>query len=201
MKLSNSTTNFEKAYQILKDGHPIIFPTDTVYGLGALPNEKSIKKIYELKQRDAEKKIIALVSGIDMIHQIADDVDDVVVKKFMPGPLTIVFKAKNSMRDIVGDTIGVRIPNNELALELLKYVGGILMTTSANISGEPPATKLENISKNLLSNIKYTIVADSPLSGVPSTIVSYIDKKYTLLRKGEIPFNEIINLGGPILER
>lgn len=201
MKSSKCTTNFENAYKILKEGHPIIFPTDTVYGLGALPNKKSIDEIYRLKHRDANKKIIALVSSIDMIYKIAENVDEKIIKKFMPGPLTIIFKAKKNMYDIIGDTIGVRIPNSKIALELIDYVGGILMTTSANISGEPEVTNIEDISDKIISEVKYVIVDDNKLSGIPSTIVSYIDNKYTLIRKGEIPFEEIINLGGSVFER
>lgn len=201
MKSSKTSSNFENAYKILKEGHPIIFPTDTVYGLGALPNKKSIDEIYRLKHRDANKKIIALVSSIDMIYKIAENVDEKIIKKFMPGPLTIIFKAKKNMYDIIGDTIGVRIPNNKIALELIDYVGGILMTTSANISGEPEVTNIEDISDKIISEVKYVIVDDNKLSGIPSTIVSYIDNKYTLIRKGEIPFEEIINLGGSVFER
>lgn len=201
MKSSKTSSNFENAYKILKEGHPIIFPTDTVYGLGALPNKKSIEEIYRLKHRDANKKIIALVSSIDMIHKIAENVDDKIIKKFMPGPLTIIFKAKKNMYDIIGDTIGVRIPNHKMALELIDYVGGILMTTSANISGEPEVTNIEDISDTIISKVKCIIVDDNKLSGIPSTIVSYIDNKYTLIRKGEIPFEEIINLGGSVFER
>lgn len=201
MKSSKTSSNFENAYKILKEGHPIIFPTDTVYGLGALPNKKSIDEIYRLKHRDTNKKIIALVSSIDMIYKIAENVDEKIIKKFMPGPLTIIFKAKKNMYDIIGDTIGVRIPNNKIALELIDYVGGILMTTSANISGEPEVTNIEDISDKIISEVKYVIVDDNKLSGIPSTIVSYIDNKYTLIRKGEIPFEEIINLGGSVFER
>lgn len=198
--MKSNKENLLLAKEILLGGRPIIFPTDTVYGIGAIPTKKAVDEIYRLKKRDKSKKIIALVSSIDKIYDIAEDIDENVINHFMPGALTVIFRAKPKMYDIVGETIGVRIPDSKLTLELIESVGGILMTSSANISGNPPAKTVSELSKDLVENVECILTSDQILTGIPSTIISYIDKKYTLIREGEIPFEKIINLGGYIFE-
>jgi len=201
MKLMKSNKeNLLLAKEILLGGRPIIFPTDTVYGIGAIPTKKAVDEIYRLKKRDKSKKIIALVSSIDKIYDIAEDIDENIINHFMPGALTVIFRAKPKIYDIVGETIGVRIPDSKLTLELIESVGGILMTSSANISGNPPAKTVSELSKDLVENVECLLTSDQILTGIPSTIISYIDKKYALIREGEIPFEKIINLGGYIFE-
>lgn len=198
--MKSNKENLLLAKEILLGGRPIIFPTDTVYGIGAIPTKKAVAEIYRLKKRDKSKKIIALVSSIDKIYDIAEDIDDNIINHFMPGALTVIFRAKPKMYDIVGETIGVRIPDSKLTLELIESVGGILMTSSANISGNPPAKTVSELSKDLVENVECILTSDQILTGIPSTIISYIDKKYALIREGEIPFEKIINLGGYIFE-
>ncbi len=185
-----------KVIEYILAGNPIIFPTDTVYGLGCIPEKNAINNIYLLKKRDKNKKIIALVSSVEKIKEITNDIDYKIVKKFMPGPLTIVCKSNDNFKELIGETIGIRIPNNDFALELIEKVGGILMTTSANISGEKSPLNLEDISPELLNKISYTFKSEKSLSGIPSTIISYLDGKYTLLRKGQIEFKDILKTGG-----
>lgn len=198
--MKSNKENLLLAKEILLGGRPIIFPTDTVYGIGAIPTKKAVDEIYRLKKRDKSKKIIALVSSIDKIYDIAEDIDENIINHFMPGDLTVIFRAKPKMYDIVGETIGVRIPDSKLTLELIESVGGILMTSSANISGNPPAKTVSELSKDLVENVECILTSDQILTGIPSTIISYIDKKYALIREGEIPFEKIINLGGYIFE-
>lgn len=198
--MKSNKENLLLAKEILLGGRPIIFPTDTVYGIGAIPTKKAVDEIYRLKKRDKSKKIIALVSSIDKIYDIAEDIDENIINHFMPGALTVIFRAKPKMYDIVGETIGVRIPDSKLTLELIESVGGILMTSSANISGNPPAKTVSELSKDLVENVECILTSDQILTGIPSTIISYIDKKYALIREGEIPFEKIINLGGYIFE-
>lgn len=198
--MKSNKENLLLAKEILLGGRPIIFPTDTVYGIGAIPTKKAVDEIYRLKKRDKSKKIIALVSSIDKIYDIAEDIDENIINHFMPGALTVIFRAKPKMYDIVGETIGVRIPDSKLILELIESVGGILMTSSANISGNPPAKTVSELSKDLVENVECILTSDQILTGIPSTIISYIDKKYALIREGEIPFEKIINLGGYIFE-
>lgn len=186
----------EDGIKLLLEGRCIIVPTDTVYGLGAIPTKKAIEQLYLLKKRDKNKKILALVSDYNDFFKLTDDIDLNLIKHFLPGALSIVCKTKKEFVDLLGPTVGIRIPDNDLTRDIIRRVGGILMTTSANISGEPPVTNISNISDELLKNVPLIITTDKNLSGIPSTIVSYLDGKYSLIRQGQINFEEILKIGG-----
>lgn len=186
----------EDGIKLLLEGRCIIVPTDTVYGLGAIPTKKAIEQLYLLKKRDKNKKILALVSDYNDFFKLTDDIDLNLIKHFLPGALSIVCKTKKEFFDLLGPTVGIRIPDNDLTRDIIRRVGGILMTTSANISGEPPVTNISNISDELLKNVPLIITTDKNLSGIPSTIVSYLDGKYSLIRQGQINFEEILKIGG-----
>ena len=189
------TNNIEIGLKFLLEGEAIIFPTDTVYGIGVLPTKEAINKIYLLKERDKSKKIIALLSNVKYIEKIAKNIDYSLIDIFLPGPLSIIFETADKYKEILGETIGVRIPNNNIALDLIEKAGGIIMTSSANISGEDAVTDISKISKKLLNKVPCIIEADSKLSGIPSTIVLYKNNKYTLLREGEIKLEEFLKKG------
>lgn len=186
----------EDGIKLLLEGRCIIVPTDTVYGLGAIPTKKAIEQLYLLKKRDKNKKILALISDYNDFFKLTDDIDLNLIKHFLPGALSIVCKTKKEFVDLLGPTVGIRIPDNDLTRDIIRRVGGILMTTSANISGEPPVTNISNISDELLKNVPLIITTDKNLSGIPSTIVSYLDGKYSLIRQGQINFEEILKIGG-----
>ncbi len=186
----------DKIIEHILDGNAIIFPTDTVYGLGCIPEKNAIDNIYSLKKRDKSKKIIALVSSVEKIKEITNEIDYTLVNKFMPGPLTIICKSNDKFAKLIGDTIGIRIPKNKIALKIIDKVGGIMMTTSANISGEKSPLCLKDISNELLEKITYALKSEENLSGIPSTIIMYLDGKYTLIREGQIKFEEILKIGG-----
>lgn len=189
--------NNDNRIKNILNGELVIFPTDTVYGLGGIPTSSVLEKIYAVKKRDKSKKIIALISSIDMISKITNEkIDENILKTFLPGALTIITKSNDRFNKLVGDTIGIRMPNSKISLDIIKACGGILMTTSANISGEPSASSIDKISKTLLENVKNIFYTNTKLSGIPSTIVSFIDNKYELIREGEIKFIDILKVGG-----
>ena len=195
-------TKIKKAVYILKNGGVAVFPTDTVYGIGSLPEQKAVQKIYKIKKRDFSKKIIALISNRDILSKLINETEENVQKiskildKYWPGELTVIFSANESFTqkfDKNMKTIGVRIPKNKIALEIIKNSGGILLTTSANISGESAVTEIENLSDELLKNVDIVIPNEkSELTGKPSTIVKYENGKLTLLREGNVSFEEIM---------
>lgn len=176
----------------MKQIETLVFPTDTVYGLACIPTKEALEKIYIIKQRDKSKKIIALISDISNIKEITNDIDYNIVEKFFPGPLSIICKSNERFKELVGNTIGIRMPNNKLTRDIIRKYGGILMVTSANISGEPSPKKFSEIPKEIISNVNIVYKDDKNLSGIPSTIISFIDNKYELIREGEIKFEDII---------
>lgn len=195
--------DIELAVKVLNKMGVIIFPTDTVYGMGSLPNKDSIVRIYKIKKRDFSKKIIALVDKYDRIFEIIDETEENVKKifkvlqKFWPGELTIVFKAKRDFVNTFDDemeTIGIRIPKNETALEIIKNVGGIVLTTSANISGENGVSEIHDINEELLKKVDFVVKEKQKLTGIPSTIIKYENGKFSLLREGSIILDDVEKL-------
>ncbi|WP_455045774.1 L-threonylcarbamoyladenylate synthase [Leptotrichia trevisanii] len=195
-------TKIQDTVNILKNGGVAIFPTDTVYGIGTLPEKKYVEKIYKIKKRDFSKKIIALISDKKILPELINETDknikkiENILEKYWPGELTVIFQANQNFTknfDESMKTIGIRIPKNKTALEIIKNAGGVLLTTSANISGENAVTKVETLSKELLKNVDIVVPnKNSELTGKPSTIVKYENGELSLLREGNISFEEIM---------
>lgn len=192
-------TKLKEPAQIIKAGGIVIFPTETVYGIGVNGlNETAIKKLYEVKKRPITKPISLLVNSIEMIEEVAKDIKEIeydLIKKFLPGPLTIVLKKKENVSNIVTagfDTVGIRMPENEIALKLIEYAGVPIATPSANISGKPSGTNLKEIMKDFKDNVDYFIDGGESKIGVASTIVQIIDGNPHILRKGKISEEQIM---------
>ena len=193
--------NFESLIEpakIIKNGGIVIFPTETVYGVGTNGfNEKSIKKLYEIKKRPLNKPISLLVNSIDMVEQIAKDITPIeykLINKFFPGPLTIILKKKDTVSDILTaglSTVGVRIPESDIALNLIKMSGVPIATSSANISGNPNETNISNIINDFQDDVDYFIDGGKVNLGLPSTIVQIVDGKVHILREGPISLEQI----------
>lgn len=195
--------NVKEVSEILKKKGVVIFPTDTVYGIGTLPTRESVKRLYKIKKRDFSKKIIALISDVKFLFGLVGETEEnmgkieKVIHAYWPGELTIIFKADTRFTrefDEEMDTIGIRIPRNEMALEIIREAGGIVLTTSANISGEEPVRDLKGINSELMEQVDAIIGDTSELTGIPSTIVKYESGKMTLLREGNVRFKEIQKL-------
>ena len=186
-------TKLKEPAQIIKNGGIVVFPTETVYGIGTNGlNENSIKRLYEVKQRPLNKPISLLVNGIEMIEQITQNISELeykLIKKFMPGPFTIILKKKDIVPNILtanGDTVGIRMPENKVALKLIEYAGVPIATPSANISGKPSGTTLDMINNDFGEKVDYFIDGGKSKIGVASTIVQVIGGKPHILREGAI---------------
>ena len=184
--------------KVIRNGGIVIFPTETVYGIGTNGfDEKSIKKIYELKRRDSNKPISLLVSNMEMVEMVAKDISDLeykLMRKFWPGPFTIILKKKSIVPDILtsnGDTVGVRMPSGEIAKKLIEYAEVPIAAPSANISGKPSGTDINDIMKAFEG--KLDCIIDNGISelGVASTIVKVVDNIPYVLREGIITKEQI----------
>lgn len=192
----------------LLEGALIIYPTDTVYGLGAIiENEKSLENIYKAKTREFSSPLIALVSSVEYIEKIAilgkkeKKLVEKLAKKFWPGALTIILRKKNIVPSIMvsnGDTVGVRIPNLELSLKIIELAGGILATTSANISGEPSPKSYAELSQAIKDRVDIIVDGGECKIGEASTIIDLTLSKPKILRKGAISVEEIEKIIGRI---
>jgi len=177
---------------IKKDG-VIIFPTDTVYGIGCnCYSEKAINKIFELKGRDYSKPINVLIDSVNKLDELASSINDIerkLIDKYMPGDFTIILKKNDSVSDLLTanlDSVGVRIPNNNIALEILNRVDLPLGTTSANISGEAAMCDFNDVVKKFDGKVDAIINGGESEIGVASTIVRVDDNEIKILRQGNL---------------
>ena len=187
--------------KIIKNGGIVVFPTETVYGIGVNGlNEKALKKLYEVKQRPLNKPISLLVNSIEMINQLTKNITKLeyaLMKEFFPGPLTIILQKKDIVPNILtanSDTVGIRMPSNKIALELIKYAGVPIATPSANLSGKPTGTNFKDIIKDFDGKADYFIDGKISKTGFASTIIKVTDEVPHILRQGPITKEQIRNV-------
>ena len=165
-----------EAVECLKSGGIVAIPTDTVYGLGADPfNADAVQRLYTLKGRPDGKPIPLVLSSVDDVYRVAQNLPDYffhLTDRFWPGGLTIIVEAKDLLPVLTagGHTVGVRIPNNPLLLNILQAFGGPAAITSANLSGEPPATSPQEIGEELASRIDVIVDGGKTPGPIPSTV-------------------------------
>ena len=183
---------------ILKDGGLVAFPTDTVYGLGAcFDNLDAVKRIYEVKKRPYDMGLPLLVAGESQISEVVEYIPDVarlLIKRFLPGGLTLVLPRAQSVPDIVtggGETVAVRIPAHPLTIALIRGVGKPVIGTSANVSGKPSAITAEEVRLQLGDEIDLIIDGGRCDGGRESTIVDVTEDIPRLLREGAISRAEL----------
>lgn len=199
-------SNLQEAGKIIKNGGLVIFPTETVYGLGANGlDEEAVKKIYIAKGRKADNPLILHICDIEMLGQISTNISDIEFKlmnAFWPGPFTIILNKTSIVPDVVTgglDTVAVRMPSNEIARNLIKYAGVPIAAPSANISGRPSGTNIKDIYQELSYNVDYIIDGGTSQIGLESTVVRVIDDIPHILRPGGITANQIKEVAGNVI--
>ena len=182
----------EEAAQVIRDGGTVAFPTETVYGLGANAlNEDSVKKIFIAKGRPQDNPLIVHVSSKDVSGLVkkVPPVAQELINKFWPGPLTIILEKKDIIPNMTSanlDTIGIRMPNSEIALKLIELSERPIAAPSANISGRPSPTEVERCVEDLDGRVDYIIGGESSDIGVESTIIDCTVTPPMILRPGGI---------------
>ena len=171
----------------------IIFPTDTVYGIGTpIFDIEGIDRIYEIKKRPRTKPLVCLCANLEQINSIAyvDENAKKLINKFLPGALTLILNAKDDVKIKIGyKTIGVRIPNNKIALDILKE-NGPMLTTSVNESGLVPLNEYDDIYRQYNDVVDKIYDTNTTSSNISSTVV-LIDGEVKILREGQITKEEI----------
>ena len=194
-------TKLKEPAKIIKDGGIVVFPTETVYGIGVNGlNKNALKKLYEVKQRPLNKPISLLVNSIEMINQLTKNITKLeyaLMKEFFPGPLTIILQKKDIVPNILtanSDTVGIRMPSNKIALKLIEYAGVPIATPSANLSGKPTGTNFKDIIKDFDGKADYFIDGKISKTGFASTIIKVTDEVPHILRQGPITKEQIRNV-------
>lgn len=187
--------NSDEIIKVLTEGGVIAYVTDTVWGLGCLPdNEKAVKKIYEIKKREAQKPLILMSNEVYHLLNYVKPIPKIgqqLIKKYFPGALTIVTDKNDNTPDYITSnmqTVGIRVPDNEVFKEICEIIPGhVLATTSANLSHQPSAKTYEQALTNM-SDLADLVINDygHPAKGLESTVAGVMNNELRIFRQGEI---------------
>lgn len=202
LKTNEDLNKIKEAAVEIKKGKIVLFPTETVYGIGANAlDEKAVNKIFEAKGRASDNPLIVHICNLDMLNDLVQEIGEIeekLINNFWPGPLTIIFNRKGCIPNNVTaglDTVGIRMPSNSVARRLIEFAGLPIAAPSANISGKPSGTKVEDIIDELDGKVDYILDAGMVDIGVESTVVRVVDNKVHILRPGKITVEDIQSLG------
>jgi len=180
-----------RALEILRNSQPVVFPTDTVYGIGAnLQNPQAIEQLFIVKSRPAQKAVAVLLGEPAALAQVAEALNRTaqrLAERFWPGALTIVVRRRLDLPDNLSPnlTIGVRMPDHPLALKLLRGAGP-LAVTSANLAGAANATTAQQVYDQLAGRVPLILDGGQTPGGLPSTVVDCTAEEPRILRLGPI---------------
>lgn len=186
-----------EAITILKQGGIIIFPTDTAFGIGCrIDDEKTIQRLFLIRKRPSEKATPALVDTVPMaqryLESIPQDVIDRLIEPYWPGALTIVLRCKGEMVPSLvrggGNTLGVRIPNHQIARQLIREVGIPLLGPSANFAGEKTPFSVEDLDESLIKQVDFVVEGACSLKKA-STVIDCSVRPWKILREGAVQIN------------
>ncbi|WP_252231432.1 L-threonylcarbamoyladenylate synthase [Clostridium sp. ZBS15] len=216
IKINNIIDDEEKmkeAAQIIKNGGIVAFPTETVYGLGSdALNEDAVKKIFIAKGRPQDNPLIVHVASKN-IENLVEDIPEIAQKlidKYWPGPLTLILKKKSIIPNMTSanlDTIGIRMPNNEIALKLIEMSNTVIAAPSANISGRPSPTDVERCIEDLSGRVDCIVGGNKSDIGLESTILDCTVNPPLVLRPGGITLEMLkqidnrIEIDGAIMKK
>lgn len=194
-------TSIDLAVTYLRQGGIVAFPTETYYGLAVDPDcAPAVTKLFVVKNRQEYKPLLLLIEKKEQLENVVQKVPAAycpLIKKYWPGPLTLIFQAKKTVNlQITGNTgtVGIRISPHPVAQELVKRMGKPITATSANISGLPPARTAQDVVEMLGDSIDYIVDGGQTEAGLCSTILNVQKGKLRLLRRGQIDLSE--ELGG-----
>jgi len=187
--------NKEEIKKVLENDGVIVYVTDTVWGLGCLPtSEKAVKKIYEIKKREAQKPLILMSNEVyPLLHYVEEipKTGHLLIKKHFPGALTLVLKKSKHTPDYITsgmDTVGIRVPDNEVFKAICEITpGNVLATTSANLSHQPSAKTYEQAYENM-KDLADLIIEDFGYTakGLESTVAGIFEDEIKIFRQGAV---------------
>jgi L-threonylcarbamoyladenylate synthase len=193
------TDDISRVVDYLRDGQVVAYPTETIYGLGAdVLNRKAVKRIYDLKARDYGLPISILIDDLSMLREVASEVPDralLLIRRFWPGALTILFQASTAIpKGLVTNTgkVGVRISSHPVAAAIVKEFGRPITTTSANLSGFPPSLSVKHVNKYFASKLPCIVDGGECEPSKGSTVVDIGGETMRIIRDGSVPADEVI---------
>ena len=189
------TREIERAAACLRAGGIVVYPTETFYGLGTLASRPdALARLAAAKLRPTGKPLPLIAADVAQVEQVASLASILARRaaaRFWPGPLTLVLPAAAALHEALtggSGTVAVRIPGSEVARALAERAGGPLVSTSANLSGEPPPTRVSEVSAELAARVDLVLDGGATPGGLPSSVVSVASTAPALIRAGAIPF-------------
>jgi len=195
---ANSPNAILSALEVVLSGGLVAFPTDTVYGVGCLAfHQQAIESIYVAKNRPIEKAIPVLIGENEDLSKVAEEIPFFAMKliaRFWPGPLTVLVPKKPTLPQAISatSTVGVRVPDHDIARALLRLAGPMAVT-SANISGQQSPTTAQQVFAQLGGRIAMILDGGETPGGVPSTLVDCTGDEIQVLREGPITREQLLN--------
>ena len=195
--LSHVSERMDDIVDRVRKGEIFIYPTDTIAGIGCIgSNQRSVERLFEIKQRDPDKPISYAFADKDHVLEYAYLQDRYRgIFDLLPGPLTLILKRKEGSTELYGideETIGIRVPEGDWFLQLIRDVGYPIVTTSVNISGEIPSCSILAINQKLKNEVDFIISWEGTISEQASTIVSLTDE-LRIIREGKISREMILS--------
>jgi len=202
---STSVSDLKKAAELLRNGKRVIFPTETVYGLGANALDcDAVKSIFEAKGRPSDNPLIVHIAELSTLDEIAEEIPEkakILIDQFWPGPLTIILKRNHVVPAVTTaglDTVGIRMPENPVARELIYLSGVPVAAPSANISGRPSPTDANYVVEDMMGRVEGIIDGGACSVGVESTVIDMTGEIPVILRPGGVTYEEISALLGEV---
>ena len=203
-RIVNAKDGVEEGARIIRNGGLVVFPTETVYGLGANAfDEKAVQSIFKAKGRPQDNPLIVHISSLQQVNEIAVDVPDAfyrLAERFMPGPLTVILKKSDKIPYVVtagGDTVGVRMPDNAYARQLIAE-SFPLAAPSANRSKHISPTTAQHVFEDLDGEVEL-ILDDGPCRvGIESTVLDMTSDVPTILRPGAVTADMLLDVVGEV---
>lgn len=195
MKVSEKAPSpkaISEAAATIKAGGLVVYPTETVYGLGAdACSDEAVANVFKAKVRPLESPISIAVNSLEMARQFTELTQkaEAIFKKLMPGPVTVILRAKPTISKLLTagtGKVGVRVPDHPVALKLINSVGGPITSTSANLSGKPAPSTVREAMKQIGKSVDLVLDAGECKLGVPSTVVDLTEKPFKVLREGPV---------------
>lgn len=202
-----SSENIIEAAECIKTGGLVVFPTETVYGLGAdALNPQACLDIFNAKGRPADNPLIVHIADTESLDYLAMEISKearLLMDRFWPGPLTMIFKKKDTVCDTVTaglKTVAVRFPSNETARSLIRNSSGFIAAPSANLSGSPSPTTIVHVTDDMMGRVDYIIDDEGCEIGIESTVLDVSGDVFKILRPGAVTFKDIYSVVGDKIE-
>jgi len=197
--LKATVNNIREASKVVKNGGLVVYPTDTVYGLGCDPfNVRAVERVFKAKGERKEKPLPILASDMECIQKIAfiNEKARKIAEKYWPGPLTLVVLKKPALPDIVTcglPSVGVRIPKHTVAFQLIRLCNGLLVGTSANKTGDKPPKTAREAAKQLGEEVDIVLDGGPTPLGKESSVIDLTSMKPKMLREGPVKLGDVLN--------